>query len=207
MSQWDIPAILIFNKMDLFNKETNLKFEEERLKGLGVECFEVSSVQPEYQPQFFSKGMTNLKKHLQGKTAILLGQSGVGKSKLISELSDQAVDLLSAELGKVGKGSHTTTWAEMIDCQNFMLVDSPGIRSMSLGDIYQDEVLGLFPDLDVNSQRCKYQNCQHLENSQHCYFKTLDPSQEQNKPTLSRLESYQRIHQEASTKAAWERED
>ena len=201
MGQWDLPAIIIFNKMDLYDGDFDLKFEMERLKDLNVVGYEVSSIDPNYKPRFLQNGFHELQNHLRNKTAILLGQSGVGKSRLITELSEGKSNLLSGELGKVGKGAHTTTWAEMIDCKNFFLIDSPGIRSMSLSDIYQDEMLEYFPDLDKYSVQCKYQNCQHLESSQGCYFKTIT----NNEMLTSRLESSQRIRDEASSKAHWER--
>ena len=204
MGQWNLPAILIFNKMDIFEPHFDLQFEMKRLKELNVQGFEVSSTDPNYKPRFLDQGFNELQLYLKNKTAILLGQSGVGKSRLITELSEGKTQLLSGELGSVGKGAHTTTWAEMIDCKNFFLIDSPGIRSMSLSDIYQDELLEYFPDLEKHSNQCKYQNCEHLENSQGCYFKSLDPQSDQ--MLLSRLESYQRIRDEVSTKAHWERD-
>lgn len=202
---WDIPAYLVFNKMDLYDEaEFDIRFEAERLKWLDVECFEVSAEDHSYQAKYLEKGFEALSKELEGKTTILLGHSGVGKSRLITELSKGKVQLLSGELGKVGKGAHTTTWAELIDAEKFTLIDSPGVRSMSLSDLTREELLQSFPDIQEFATKCQFaSNCNHEPNSKGCFFQKLDEKEREDQLILSRLDSYKRVLEEVSNIPDW----
>lgn len=202
---WNVPAYVAFNKADLYDpNEFDLNFEADRLKYLPVECFEVSAENHDYSPRFLSQGFKELKEKLKGKTAILVGHSGVGKSRLITELTAGKVQLLSGELGKVGKGAHTTTWAELIDAVDFTLIDSPGIRSMSLSDLTQEELLQSFSDIQEFATKCKFaSNCQHEENSKGCFFQKLDKNQREDQLILSRLDSYKRVLSEVADIPDW----
>lgn len=202
---WDVPAYLVFNKMDLYEEsEFDIRYESDRLKWLDVKCFEVSAEDSSYHKKYLENGFEDLKKDLKGKTAILVGHSGVGKSRLITSLSDGEVQLLSGELGKVGKGAHTTTWAELIDAKDFTLIDSPGIRSMSLSDLTKEELLYSFSDINEWAAKCKFMSsCNHEENSKGCFFQGLDKTKREDQLILSRLESYKRVLEEVSNIPDW----
>jgi ribosome biogenesis GTPase len=196
---WDVPAYVIFNKMDLYDEnDFDINFEKDRLKWLNAECFEVSAVS--------GQGLHTLKEKLRGKTAVTLGHSGVGKSHLITTLSEGKATLLSAELGKANKGSHTTTWAEVIDAEFFTLIDSPGVRSMSLSDLTKEELLHSFSDINEWSTKCQFSsNCTHEENSKGCFFQKLDPEKREDQLILSRLDSYKRILAEVEMIPDWKK--
>ena len=201
--QWGIPAFVIFNKMDEFNEQINLQFESERLRALNVRCFETSA-KTEHRPLLL-EGIEELKNSIQSKTALFLGQSGVGKSKLISALSDGSIELVSNALAKVGKGTHTTSWAEIIDLENFELVDSPGVRSFSIDDFHPDDLQACFPDLQIYFSQCKFSNCNHQSNSKGCAFENLDENEQETKIVLSRLESYLRFKEEIESRPEWDK--
>ena len=202
---WNVPAFLIFNKMDLYDEaEFDIKFEAERLKWLNVKCFEISAEDKNYKPRFLENGFNELSHDLFKKTAVLVGHSGVGKSRLITELSQGKIQLLSGELGKVGKGAHTTTWAELIDGENFALIDSPGIRSMSLSDLTKQDLLYCFSDVNEWTTKCQFSsNCNHEPNSKGCFFQKLDNGKREDQMILSRLDSYKRVLEEVSNIPDW----
>ncbi len=206
-TQWSIPCIVVFNKMDLYEKELfDINFEVDRLKNLGVTCYEISSLNKDYAPRFLELGLPELDSFLKNKTAITLGHSGVGKSKLVSLLSNGRVDLLSGELGSVGKGAHTTTWAELIDCGDFTLIDSPGIRSMSLEDLKSENLISLFPDLEAISLKCKFgSSCKHSEQNKGCAFYTMDMKLRENQMVWSRFEAFERIRNEVESVPDWQK--
>jgi len=206
---WNVPAYVVFNKMDLYqSNDFDIIFESDRLKWLQAECFEVSAGIPEYSPKFLFNGMKELMMKLKDKTAILLGHSGVGKSHLITSLTEGKIKLLSGELGSIGKGVHTTTWAELIDAKDFKLIDSPGIRSMSLTDLTKEELLYCFSDINEWSTKCKYSsNCSHEENAKGCFFQSLNKETRENQLILSRLESYKRILDEVANIPDWSKKD
>jgi ribosome biogenesis GTPase / thiamine phosphate phosphatase len=203
---WNVPAFLVFNKMDLHDPaEFDLNFEADRLQWLNVECFEVSAHDGHYTPQYLDQGFEQLSQKLKNKTAVLVGHSGVGKSRLITELSDGKIQLLSGEIGKVGKGSHTTTWAELVAAEDFALIDSPGIRSMSLADLTQEELIQSFSDIQQFATKCKFSSCNHDENNKGCFFQALDKNKRENQLILSRLDSYKRILEEVSDIPDWQK--
>lgn len=197
--QWGIRPLMVFNKMDEYDSNIlDIQFEFDRMNNLGIECFEVSAANADYKPRFLSLGIDDLKSRLQNKTSIFLGQSGVGKSKLISQVSDGKINLLSNEVGKVGKGKHTTTWSEIVDCESMSLIDSPGIRSFGVEDLLKEDLITYFPDIEEGAVQCKFSNCAHLEDSKGCYFYTLDQSTRETQLLLSRLDSYCRMLEEIS---------
>ncbi|MFA6238347.1 MAG: ribosome small subunit-dependent GTPase A [Bacteriovorax sp.] len=197
--QWGIRPLMVFNKMDEYDPDIlDIQFEFDRMNNLGIECFEVSAAVSDYKPRYLSLGLEDLKSKLLQKTSIFLGQSGVGKSKLISQVSEGKINLLSNVVGKVGKGKHTTTWSEIVDCESMSLIDSPGIRSFGVEDLLQEELITYFPDVEEAAMKCRFSNCSHSEDSKGCYFYTLDQNNRETQLLLSRLDSFCRMKEEIS---------
>jgi ribosome biogenesis GTPase / thiamine phosphate phosphatase len=203
--QWNIPTVVVFNKMDEYNEQLDLNFETDRLKDLNIQCFEISSTQKDYATSFLPNGLTELVELFNKKTTIFMGQSGVGKSKLISAISGGEINLISKKLAKVGKGAHTTTWAEIISFDNFDLVDSPGVRSLSISDISRDDLNRLFPDIFPYMTKCKFNDCTHADNIKGCFFNQLDYEDRADQLILSRLDSYLRFREEIEEIPEWDR--
>ncbi len=200
--QWEIPAIVIFNKMDQFEGQFDLELEKKKFDYLGINYFEISNLE---DSQYFNN-IHELRTLLHGKTAICLGQSGVGKSKLITTLSGGSVELLSSRLAKgVEKGAHTTTWAELLDLGDFYMIDSPGVRTLAVNDITLSELPELFPDLTPLFQQCKFKDCKHQENSKGCYFNQLDLENDQDLIVYNRLIAYLKMYEEVSEIPEWKR--
>lgn len=203
--QWDVPAVVVFNKMDEFQNDFDIDFEMRRFENLGIECFEVSAKYPENPTRFNRGSFKDLQKKLINTQAIILGQSGVGKSRLITSISDREILLVSNELGRSGKGVHTTTWSEMIDCGTFRIIDSPGIRSFSLEDISPEELVNFFPDLLPISLTCQFNNCQHESSTKGCAFYGESSDSQKADIIKSRLSSYKNILEEISGTPAWQK--
>ena len=190
--------------MDEYKDTFELDFELEKFKSLGVKVFLLNSQDP--SDQRFRGDFTELQGLLKNKTAICLGQSGVGKSKLISSLSNGKVELLSSRLAKkASKGAHTTTWAEIVDCEHFLMIDSPGVRSLSLQDISAEELPSLFPDLGEAFSKCQFTDCKHEDNSKGCFFHSLDENILPEKIKLNRIYSYLKLKEEIEEIPEWEK--
>jgi ribosome biogenesis GTPase len=200
--EWDVPAVIVFNKMDEFKDQFDIEFEKAKYEFIGAQTFFLSSTHvDQFQDEF-----NRLKNALKDKSAICLGQSGVGKSKLISALSGGQVNLLSKDLAKgIKKGAHTTTWAEIIDCGSFRMIDSPGVRSMSINDVPKDDLMEYFPEVAKRSSHCRFQNCRHFEDSKDCYFNTLNPEILEDAIVLDRLYSYMKMREEVETIPEWKK--
>lgn len=198
--QWGIRPLMVFNKMDEFDDATlDFQFEYDRMSMLGIECFEVSAANPDYQPRFLKLGLTELKDRLLLKTSIFLGQSGVGKSRLISQVSEGKINLLSRDVGRVGKGKHTTTWSEIVDSDTMTMIDSPGIRSFGVEDLMEEDLITYFPDIEEKAVLCKFSNCDHAIESTGCFFYSkLEQNTRETELVMSRLDSYLRMKEEIS---------
>ena len=202
--QWDIPAAIVLNKMDEYEDDFELDFELAKFESLGVKVFMLNSENP--NDENFREDFLELQGLLKNKTAICLGQSGVGKSRLISGLSDGKIELLSSRLAKkIKKGAHTTTWAEIVDCENFLMIDSPGVRSLSLQDISADELPSLFPDLGECFSKCQFRDCKHEDNSKGCFFHSLDEEVLEERIKLNRIYSYLKLKEEIEEIPEWEK--
>ena len=205
--QWKLEPIIIFNKMDEYEpKKCKISYEAERLEPLGIKCFEISAQKGEsYLRNYLPLGIKELKEFLRAKTSLLVGQSGVGKSKTVYSLSDGKVSLKTQRIGRVGKGIHTTTYSEIIELPEMTVIDSPGIKSFSLEDINPNHLLGYFPDLQVIASQCRFSNCVHDLKSQGCAFFHSSWGEEKREQILSRLHSYQKIREEISRIPQWDK--
>lgn len=154
---YHIPAIIVFNKADLYRKKEMEKFE--LLKGIYEDIgykVVLASVQT-------GQGVNEVKSLLKDKTTLLSGHSGVGKSTFINAVFPQ-FNLRTQEVsGWSGKGLHTTTFAEMFDLDGGgQIIDTPGVREFGLVDIPKQELSHFFPEMRVLINDCQFNNCMHI---------------------------------------------
>ncbi len=155
---YHVPAIIVFNKADLFGKKELVKFQlvKEIYEPIGYKIMLMSIEE--------LKGVEEVKNLLKDKTTLLSGHSGVGKSTFINyifpELSLKTQDVS----GWSGKGLHTTTFAEMFDLPfGGKIIDTPGIREMGLVDISKQELAHYLPEMRAVMNNCQFNDCMHLE--------------------------------------------
>ncbi len=154
---WGIVPTLVINKVDLL---TSSPYQErlQELKSLYTELgYKVLTASSQTDT-----GMTELHAALKGKTSAFLGQSGVGKSSLINTLLPGS-DILTGQLSEgTRKGKHTTTTARIYHFPTGGdLIDSPGIRELSLTNLDIDAILDGFKELHPFIGNCKFRNCNH----------------------------------------------
>jgi len=154
---YSIPAKLIFNKIDLYNKEQTdfMNYLIDVYQKAGYECFTTSVIQ--------KHNIENIKLLLKDKITLISGNSGVGKSSLIN-LVDPGLNLKTSEISDYHKsGKHTTTFAEMFELAiGGYIIDTPGIRGFGLHDFQKNELFHYFPEIFKASKSCKFYNCTHV---------------------------------------------
>ena len=153
---YHIPAIIVFNKADLYKKKEMEKFET--LK----QIYESIGYQVVLASVHTGQGVDEVKQLLHNKTTLLSGHSGVGKSTFINAVFPQ-FNLRTQEVsGWSGKGMHTTTFAEMFDLDGGQIIDTPGVREFGLVDISKQELSHFFPEMRVLINDCQFNNCMHI---------------------------------------------
>ena len=163
---YHIPAILLFNKSDIYRKKEMEKFaaRKEMYEAIGYKVLLTSIEKKE--------GLEAIQDITKDKTTLISGHSGVGKSSFINFLIP-SFSLKTQEVsGWSGKGLHTTTFAEMFDIPGGgRIIDTPGIREFGIVDISRQELSHYFPEMRSLINDCQFNNCLHL-NEPGCAVKT-----------------------------------
>ena len=176
-----IPAIILFNKLDILTDEEAGYQEEisDIFRSVGYQVLTISALKGE--------GISDLEKLLENKVSLVAGHSGVGKSTLLNSLSS-AISQKVVDISDFSqKGKHTTTFAEMFElAENTYVIDTPGIKELGLIDMEPWEISHYFPEMRVYLGHCKFNNCLHV-NEPDC--KVLEALAKEEIP-LTRFESY-----------------
>ena len=151
-----IPVCLVFNKTDLYDEADRRALHALTALYTAVDypCITVSAQTGD--------GIPALAGMLEGRTTLLAGNSGVGKSSLINALLPGANLRTGAISACHNKGMHTTTFSEMLPLpQGGYLIDTPGIKGFGTFDMEAEEVGHYFREIFAASRECRYGNCTH----------------------------------------------
>ena len=177
-----IPQLLVFNKKDILTQD---QLEEllpmlNRYESFGVSTMIISAG--------FDDDISNIQKILEGKTTLVAGHSGVGKSTLLNRLSPIITQTTNTISDFSDKGTHTTTFAEMFQLdETTFIIDTPGIKEWGLVNMEPQEISDYFPEMRDLRLNCKFgARCLHI-NEPKCAIKE---AVENNQIALSRYESY-----------------
>jgi len=153
---YEVPASIVFHKMDQYNEKEAAKVEE--LIGLytriGYPCLRTSLVD--------GRGLEEMKEKMQGGVNLFSGHSGTGKSSLINYFIP-GLELKTAEISDWSdKGQHTTTFSELHALPfGGYIADTPGIKGFGLVDIPVEEVHHHFREFFQLLPKCRFANCRH----------------------------------------------
>ena len=149
-----IDAVICFNKEDLINiSDSDIKNTESTYKELGYKTFLISAKN--------NIGIDELKAYIKGKTIVLCGLSGVGKSTLTNAIIPDILIKTAKVSDKTQRGTHTTRHCEIIECDDIRIMDTPGFSRLVFDFLLPQDVIELFDDIKKFKGGCKYSNCYH----------------------------------------------
>ncbi len=187
MRRQKIPSVICFNKNDLADDA-----QRERLvraySSSGCDILQVSVLKRE--------GLEQIRERMEGKTTVLAGPSGVGKSSLTNYLCPEA----EMEVGQVSRrterGKQTTRHAELFAVgDHTFFFDTPGFSSLELRGIGREEVKDFFPEFEEYEPQCRFQGCMHIHEPD-CAVKG---ALEQGLIAKERYDSYLQLVEEVSS--------
>ena len=150
---YKVPVTILLSKLDLQDAEAVAEFRAV-YEGAGYRVLEVSVRE--------GRGVEEVRELLAGRTTLVSGNSGVGKSTLIQAI-DPTLDIRTGEISESHhKGRHTTTFSTMYPLAGGgAVIDTPGIKGFGLIDIDEAELWHYFPEMMRVAPACRFYNCTH----------------------------------------------
>ena len=150
---YKVPVTILLSKIDLQDAEAVAEFRAV-YEGAGYRVLEVSARK--------GLGVEEVRELLTGRTTLVSGNSGVGKSTLIQAI-DPSLDIRTGEISESHhKGRHTTTFSTMYPLAGGgAVIDTPGIKGFGLIDIDEAELWHYFPEMMRAAPGCRFYNCTH----------------------------------------------
>ncbi|MDE5659118.1 MAG: ribosome small subunit-dependent GTPase A [Muribaculaceae bacterium] len=167
-----VPAIIVINKTDLLTDPEDMELLEAvkyLYKSIGYPVITTSAKNGD--------GIETLRTGLEGKTTLISGNSGVGKTTLINDLIP-GLDLRTAAISEVhDTGTHTTTFSEMFQLpgeSGGYIIDTPGVRGFGTIEMDEHEVSHFFPEIFKFGADCRFNNCTHTHEPHCAVIKALE---------------------------------
>jgi ribosome biogenesis GTPase len=188
MAMEEIPVVICFNKADLGDGAMEEEYKK-IYEGAGYEVHFISART--------DLGMDQVRELLRGRTTVLAGPSGVGKSSLTNRIQPEASMETGGISRKIERGKHTTRHSELffVEKDTYMM-DTPGFSSMYIEDLKPEELKDCFPEFAPEEDGCRFLGCVHV-GEKVCGVKEAVKA---GKISLSRYENYRLIYEELKQK-------
>lgn len=188
MEHQRVPVMICINKIDLNRAQA------ERLLQIYADTAGYPVLFTSIAEQ---TGIEAVRRQLQGRTTVLAGPSGVGKSSMLNTLVP-AANMDTGEVSvKIGRGRHTTRHSEIFYVEkDTYLLDTPGFSSLLLDGIEAEELRFAFPEFREYEGSCRYHGCAHI-NEPDCRVKD---AVQKNKIAACRYENYKVFYEELKNK-------
>lgn len=185
-----VEPIIVFNKSDL----ADVSDLDNAYKMAGYKTLLVTAIE--------GKGIDSLYELTKGSICGFAGFSGVGKSSIISQLTNLAIETGSVS-ARLGRGKHTTRHVELFPLnENTLIADTPGFSSLDImqTDIKKDELPYLFHEFEEYLGLCKFTTCSHTKEKGCAVCEAV----ENGKIAKSRHESYISLYEQLKKRPSWE---
>ena len=188
MALEEIPVVICFNKADLGDGAMEEEYKK-IYEGAGYEVHFISARA--------DLGMDQVRELLRGRTTVLAGPSGVGKSSLTNRIQPEASMETGGISRKIERGKHTTRHSELffVEKDTYMM-DTPGFSSMYTPEIEASELKEFFPEFAEFEDECRFLGCIHI-GERVCGVKE---AVKEGKISPSRYENYRLIYEELKQK-------
>jgi len=180
---YKVPVTIVIGKADTLVEEYAVEAEqfEAIYRDAGYDIIRLSSTT--------GQGIDKIRAMLKGHTTLVAGNSGVGKSTLVSTIEPK-LDIRTGEISESHhKGKHTTTFSTMYPIEGGYIIDTPGIKGFGLIDIESRELCRYFPEMMRLSPNCRFYNCTHTHEPGCAVVEAV----EEGTVAMSRYESYLKI--------------
>lgn len=154
MEKQEIPVILCFNKLDIASEKEKKRLASD-YAGSGCRVLFLSAKEGE--------GIDTLGELLTGKTTVMAGPSGVGKSSTLNSIAGEEQMETGTVSEKIKRGKHTTRHSELIHLgEETYLMDTPGFSSLYLEEMEKEDLRFYFPEFTPYENRCRFHGCCHV---------------------------------------------
>ncbi len=187
----DIVPIIVITKVDLDDANQI----QTLYQNAGIAVYAVDYTKPETVSAVASL--------LKGRTGMMTGNSGVGKSTLLNAISP-GLDLPVGEISdKLGRGRHTTRQVQLFHCAGGYLADTPGFSTFEVDQyvkMKKENIAACFPEFRPYLSKCRFSDCAHICEKGCAVLAAV----ERGEIAKSRHESYRNLYQIAKERKAWE---
>ncbi len=186
MAMQDIPVSVCFNKTDDADEGIVMQLSG-NYKDSGCRVFMTSTVTGE--------GLAGFKESLNGRTTVLAGPSGVGKSSVLNQLFPEAGMAVGDISSKIKRGKHTTRHSELFGMGGgTYIMDTPGFTSLRLPDTRKEDIKEYYPEFQKYTGECRFSGCVHI-NEPGCAVKEAAGRGDISR---SRYDNYKQFYEEIS---------
>ncbi len=141
-----LPCVIVVNKSDLGEPDLSAYARA------GYRCVRTCARD--------GRGLDELGSVLKGRTSVLLGPSGVGKTSLLNAF-EPGLGLKVGEVSRRGEGRHTTSWVELLPVAGGLLADTPGLEFFTFWGVKPEKLKDYFLDFAELAPGCRFRNCSH----------------------------------------------
>ncbi|MBU5331813.1 ribosome small subunit-dependent GTPase A [Anaerocolumna aminovalerica] len=184
MMRQEVDVIICFNKDDIVSENEIIRLKD-IYKNCGYQVIFTSAVMKE--------GIDSLQELLEGKTTVVAGPSGVGKSSIINLIQPEANMETGNISEKIKRGKHTTRHSELFYVRpGTYIMDTPGFSSLYINEVDKEELKTYFPEFYEYNEECRFIGCQHLSEPDCGVKRALEAG----KISPVRYESYKILYEE-----------